>query len=70
MGNRENDERYSEQEARKRFEKLVKCALNTCPSPHKDVPKKWSRAQRHSSKAIRKAVSSPKISALEDPTGI
>lgn len=40
------DDQYSEQEAQQRFEKLVRAALNTKPKPLKDVPKKWSRAQR------------------------
>jgi hypothetical protein len=44
------DEQYSEEETQKRFEKLVHSALNTKPRPLKDVPKKWSGAQRKRTK--------------------
>jgi hypothetical protein len=45
MGKTDSDQ-YSEQEAQQRFEKLVRSALNTKPTPLKDVPKKWSGVQR------------------------
>jgi hypothetical protein len=44
------DEQFSEQETQQRFERLVHSALNTKPKPLKDVPKKWSGAQRKRAK--------------------
>jgi len=43
---KKDSEQYSEQEAQQRFVAAVKAALNTPPAPLKDVPRKWSRAQR------------------------
>ena len=39
MSGEQGDGRYSEEEARRRFEKLVRTALNTPPKPKKDRPK-------------------------------
>jgi hypothetical protein len=51
-----SDGQYSEQEAQQRFVAAVKAALNTPPQPMKDVPRKWSRAQRKQKrKAKRRA---------------
>jgi hypothetical protein len=41
-----DNDRYSEQETQQRFEKLVRAALDTKPTPLKGVPKKWSGAKR------------------------
>jgi hypothetical protein len=34
------DEKYSDEEAQQRFRKLVQAALNTPPTPLKDIPKR------------------------------
>jgi hypothetical protein len=39
------DEQYSEQESQRRFEKLVRAALNTCPKPLKTMTPKGALAQ-------------------------
>jgi hypothetical protein len=41
-----NSDQYSEQETEQRFMAALKKAVNTKPTPLKDVPKKWSREQR------------------------
>jgi hypothetical protein len=46
---------YSEQEAQQRFVAAVKAALKTPPQPMKDVPRKWSRAQRKQRKKSKLA---------------
>ncbi len=43
---RQDDSRYSEQEARRRFERLVKAALNTPPKPLKSLVRKGRRRRR------------------------
>jgi hypothetical protein len=40
------DERCSDEEAQRRFEVLVKAALNTPPKPMKDVPRKRAVSSR------------------------
>jgi hypothetical protein len=42
---KKEDDRYSEQEAEQRFEKLVKSALNTRPKPLKSMGRKGVPAQ-------------------------
>jgi hypothetical protein len=39
---KQHDDQYSEQEAQRRFEKLVDAALRTPPKPLKNVPRKWT----------------------------
>ena len=39
MPNRPPDDRYDEEEAKKRFEATLRAALNTGPKPLKDKPK-------------------------------
>ena len=41
-----NEDRYSEQEAQQRFEKLLRSALTTPPKQLKDIPKKHTKKQR------------------------
>jgi hypothetical protein len=46
-----SDDQYSEEEAQRRF----MAALNTPPKPLKDVPRKWSGAQRKKRRKRAKA---------------
>jgi hypothetical protein len=49
------EDQYSEQEAQQRFIAAVKAGLNTQPQPMKDVPRKWSKAQRKQRRKKAKA---------------
>jgi hypothetical protein len=40
------NDQYPEEEAQRRFMAALKAAVNTPPKPLKDVPRKWSGAQR------------------------
>lgn len=40
MGGKAEGEQYDSDEAQRRFEKLVRTALNTPPKPMKNVPRK------------------------------
>ena len=40
MGGKAEGEQYDSHEAQRRFEKLVRTALNTPPKPMKDMPRK------------------------------
>jgi len=42
----DSKDQYSEQEAQRRFMAALKAAVSTPPKPLKDVPKKYSGAQR------------------------
>jgi hypothetical protein len=56
MPNKESDDQYSEQEAQRRFEKLVKSALNTRPKPLKSMgPKGMPSQSKKRRKKARKA---------------
>lgn len=52
---KKDDEQYPEDVAQKRFIASVRAALNTPPSPLKDVPRKWSRAKRKQRKKAKAA---------------
>jgi len=45
MGNKNSDDQYTEQEAQRRFGKLVKAALNTRPKTLKSMGPKGAPAQ-------------------------
>jgi hypothetical protein len=47
----EASDRLDEQEAQRRFEKLVRTALNTPPKPMKDMPRKRPTAKAEPAKA-------------------
>ncbi len=51
-----NDDNYDNEEAQRRFEALVKAALNTPPKPMKDRPKK--RKESKARKAAKPSSSS------------
>ena len=45
MGGKAEGEQYDSDEAQRRFEKLVRTALNTPPKPMKDMPRKRPAAK-------------------------
>lgn len=45
MGGKAEGEQYDSEEAQRRFEKLVRTALNTPPKPMKDMPRKRPAAK-------------------------
>jgi hypothetical protein len=51
-GKRESDQ-YPEEEAQRRFMAALKAAVNTPPKPRKDIPRKWSGAQRKKRRDVR-----------------
>ena len=55
MGKSRDDEQYGEQEAQRRFEKLVKAALNTKPRPLKSMTPKGVSAQSKKRQAAANA---------------
>ncbi len=53
MGTKPSDTELSPEQAQRRFEKLVRTALNTPPKPMKDMPRKRSPSKARPGKAIR-----------------
>jgi hypothetical protein len=54
MKPKEHDDQYSPQEAQRRFEKLVRTALNTPPKPMKDMPRKRPAPKDKPAKAVKR----------------
>jgi tRNA splicing endonuclease len=50
----QDGDQYSEQEAQRRFEKLVKAALNTRPKPLKSMVGKGRLARQHRQRMVKK----------------
>lgn len=49
-------ESYSPEETAERFDKLLQAALNTRPTPLKDIPRKsWSKKKAGAAKASRRS---------------
>ena len=59
MKPKEHDDQHGPQEAQRRFEKLVRTALNTPPKPMKDMPRK-----RPASKSGRRSTNEQSSEAL------
>jgi hypothetical protein len=56
MSTKQTNEQYSEQETQRRFERLVKSALNTSPKPLKSMgPKGMPSQSKKRRKKARKA---------------
>jgi hypothetical protein len=52
--NKASDEKYSEQETRKRFEAALRSALTTAPKPLKEKPKLRAASSAPAKKPTRK----------------
>ncbi len=54
MGAKTEGEQYASEEAQRRFEKLLRTALNTPPKPMKDMPRKRPVPKAKADKAVKR----------------